>query len=194
MSRNRRDHGNAKGQELRIAELKRQAAQSAGGKMVSWESTALPGDQSEEFWRRVVECETDVSTTDFQRLAESGLDLPHPQAMGDEQLTAKLWEVIRALARMRVFLSETDHLTDRELYAVLWHQVLREDVPMTDCGATSHVNLLSTGSVADTYLYLKHYADDDWRRHWLAQFPDYEMPAHEDPPYSRDRLLPKPHD
>lgn len=192
MTGNRNNRPDPTEQELRIAELKRQVAQTAAGKMMSWESTALPADQREAFWRHVLECETGRSTTDFERLAEAGIEMPEPETMEDEQLTAKLWEVIRALARTRVFLSETDHLSDRELYSLLWHRVLREEVPMDDCGWIAHVGLVSTGGEDDSYLYLKYYADDEWRRNWLAEFPDYELPAHEEPPYCRDRDLPKP--
>ena len=41
-------------------------------------------------------------------------------------------------------------------------------------------------------LYLKYYADDDFRRQWHNDWPSDPIPAHEDPPYDRDRLLPKP--
>lgn len=37
---------------------------------------------------------------------------------------------------------------------------------------------------------MKYYADEETRRQWKNDFPDYEMPEHEDPPYDRDRLLP----
>jgi hypothetical protein len=39
---------------------------------------------------------------------------------------------------------------------------------------------------------MKYYADEDWRRRFQEEFPDFQMPAHGDPPYDRDRLLPQP--
>jgi hypothetical protein len=50
------------------------------------------------------------------------------------------------------------------------------------------------GSETDTYLYLKYYAEDDWRQKWVADFPDYDMPVYENPPFDRDRHLPQPDD
>jgi hypothetical protein len=38
---------------------------------------------------------------------------------------------------------------------------------------------------------MKYYADEGTRRGWLADFPDDEMPPHEEPPYDRDRFLPR---
>jgi hypothetical protein len=196
MKANRPGRDCGKDQKDRIQRLKQRAKKAAGGKLIAWESDALSPDQTEQFWQRVVDFENAPSTTEFQRLTEAGLELPPPEAMEDRKLTAKLWELIGALARIRVFLSQTDHLSERELYAHLYHHVLREEVPLLpdDHDSAWHVDLLGGWSEDDTHLFLKYYADDEWRQDWVARFPDIVMPAHEDPPYDRDRHLPQPYE
>src|SRR5688572_20814205 len=73
-------------------------------------------------------------TTDFKRLTTAGLELPHPDSLNDEQLARKLLEVIDALARMRTFITSTNHLSDRELYTRLWTDTLHDEVPEEDFG------------------------------------------------------------
>jgi hypothetical protein len=87
-------------------------------------------------------------------------------------------------------------LSDRELYEFLWRDALREaikDLPLT---ATSvwHIDLVGSGSAEDTNLYLKYYASEDIRQQWTADFPEDEMPEHEEPPFDRDRHLPQASD
>ena len=194
MSTNHDDGCDNSDPEERIDELKEQAQQAAKGEIISWESDVLPLEQREQFWRHVVEYETAPLITEFRQLTDRGLDLPDPDAIDNEQLTSKLWEVIRALALMRVYICETDHLSDRELYSLLWRDVLRQETSIIpdEPGSAWHIDLLGGCSEMDTYLYLKYYADEESRRHWLADFPDYDMPAHENPPYDRDRRLPRP--
>ena len=137
--------------------------------------------------------ENGPETTLTRELLAAGVELPEPNALPDDELTAKLWEVIRALGRMRVFLDQTDHLTDRELYTYLCREVLPQELPVLDPDPLSawHFDVCETWSDEHTRLFLKHYADDEFRNHWLEEFPDYDMPAHEDPPYDRDRHLPE---
>ena len=187
------DDDEATAQENRIEALKEGARRSAGGPMRSWESDELSADQREDFWRRVVDYENAPLVTDAQRLHDAGIDLPDPDAMDDSQLTAKLWQVIDALASMRVFITSTDHLSDRALYDRLWRHSLREEEPFVP-GSTDHVDLVSTGSEDDIHAWLKYYADERDRQDWLADFPDYVMPAHEDPPFDRDSRLPQAYD
>jgi flagellar biosynthesis GTPase FlhF len=180
--------------EKRIAELKRQAEELTGGKMVEGEMEETPSEVAEQFWEQVVAYEKAPWTTNFKQLEESGMQLPAPETLDDEQLTSKLGELIQRLALLRIFLDETDHLSDRELYTELWSDMLREEVkaaPLDEYSAC-HMSPLGGCSEEDIQLQMKYYADEEWRRHWQEDFPDFPMPDHEDPPYDRDRFLPQP--
>ncbi|MCX6545188.1 MAG: hypothetical protein NTV05_12370 [Acidobacteria bacterium] len=184
-------------EERRIEALKQRAEQLSRGNMVSWMSDAVSLEQQEQFWRRVVEFDEAAgpTTTNFQQLVAAGVELPAPDLVDDEKLTGVLWAVVQGLALLNVFLTNTDHLSDRDLYGALWHRVLRDEVPaLPDVpGSAWHVDLVGTGSEEDIRLYLRYYADEDCRRQWVVDFPDYDVPAHEDPPYDRDGHLPQPH-
>ena len=176
----------------RIDELKRQADELTGGEAAGWKSPDLSPELEEDFLQSIVAYESAPWTTHYQQLEEAGIELPAPETMDDVKLTAKLWEVIEALARMRVFLQSTNHLSDHELYALLWSDVLREEIPEMPFDEYSawHIDLVGSGGDEDIYLWMKHYADEETRRQWMTDWPDYEMPEHEDPPYDRDPHLP----
>jgi hypothetical protein len=181
-------------QEIRINELREAARDAAGGEMTEWESPDCPPEIAEKFWSHVLAYESAEETCHFIQLEERGIALPAPEELDDAALTEKLWEVIHALAGMNVFLSQTDHWSDRELYEHLWHETLREitmDLP-PDSGWTHHIDFLSTGSDEDNELYLKYYADEEWRDQWRRDFPSDTIPPHVDPPHDRDSKLPKP--
>lgn len=180
--------------EKRIEDLKRRAEELCGGKMEVGGPNDCSSETEEAFWQHVVDYEEAPWTTHFHQLESAGVSLPQPDSLNDQELAVKLWEVIHKLALLRVFIEQTDHLSDRELYAHLWSDSLREDTRMLppDPDSAWHIQLLSSGSEEDNQLYLKYYADDDWRQHWREDFPNDPIPTHEDPPYDRDRLLPKP--
>ncbi len=180
--------------EDRIKALKRQAEELSGGQMEAATLDDCPEETEEAFWNYVVEYEKAPWTTNFKQLEDAGVSLPEPESLNDEQLTAKLWEVVRKLALLNVFISQTDHLSDRELYTHLWTDSLREETKALPLAANCicHLEILGGWSEEDTRLYLKHYADEDWRRQWKKDWPKDPIPEHEDPPYDRDRLLPKP--
>ena len=178
----------------RISEIKDRLQQIAGGRMLAAEFDGLDAKTQQVFWERVLDVESTPLTTDFDRLLKAGVALPEPASLDDASVTARLWEVISSLAGMRVFLEDTNHLSDRDLYTHLWHRSLREEIPEQpeDGESVWHVQVLGTDSDDGAYLYLKFYADEKSRTEWQAEWPDYIMPPHEDPPYDRDRHLPQP--
>lgn len=180
--------------DKRIEDLKRRAEELSDGQMEIVTDDGCPAELEESFLNYVVEYEEAPWTTNFEQLETAGVSLPAPDSLNDQELTAKLWEVIDKLALLRIFVEQTDHLSDRELYTHLWTDSLREEtklLPATGNGAY-HIQPLGGCSEEDNRLYLKYYADESWRRHWHKDFPDDPIPEHEDPPYDRDRLLPKP--
>ena len=180
--------------EKRIEDLKRRAEELCGGQMEVGTLDDCSAETEEAFWKQLVDYEEAPWTTHFQQLEKAGVSLPPPDSLKDKELTAKLWEVIQKLALLHVFIEQTDHLSDRELYTHLWTDSLREEtkaLPM-DANSAYHLQMLGSGSEEDNLLYLKYYADDAWRRQWHKEFPGDPIPRHEDPPYDRDRVLPKP--
>ena len=180
-------------QQKRIEKLKRKANEIAGGEMTTMETEDINPDISEAFWQQIVAYESAGFTTHYKQLRDANVELTLPEELDDSVLKSKLWEMIEKLASMRVFIRETDHLSDRELYSLLLNDTLHEQTPAIgfDQYSAWNIDLVSSGSEEDTYLYLKYYADEDWRKQWLSDFPDYVMPPHKDPPYNRDAFLPK---
>jgi len=176
--------------QIRIKELKKRADEISGPHL-SYESEKLPPEIQEAFWQHVISFEQAPRTTLFQKLIDLHVELPAPEEINESELTNKLWEIIYRLAEMKTFIEQTDHLSDRELYTLLWSEILRDGIILvSDDSTRQHIDLVGSGSEQDTFLWLKYYADEETRNSWLKEFPDYEMPPHEDPPYSRDHQMP----
>lgn len=186
------DEQEQRDREIHINELKRQADAISGGQMISGEMEDAPPEVVEQFWERVVDWETAPQTTHMAQLAKMGIDLPAPETMDDATLSAKLWEMLTALGKINVLVEFTDHLSDRELYTYLWSEGLRLETPDLPFDEASHwhIDLVSSGSEEDTEAWLKYYADEETRRDWAKDWPDYVLPEHEDLPYDRDAHMP----
>lgn len=147
----------------------------------------------ESFLKYVDEYESTPMTSYAKELINNKIPLPPPEELTASQLHEKLWEVIKTLAKMRVFLYSTNHLSDRELYIELWNDLLNHEVPCLFYNPNSawHLDILGSGSEADTHLWLRYYATEDERKDWNSEFPEDPIPPCETPPFSRDHLLPR---
>jgi hypothetical protein len=178
--------------EIRIEKMKRELDDLAGGSMSGGFGEVSPSLE-EDFLARVLEFEKAPYDTNFDRLVQLGIAMVPPRELDDMSLHAKLQEVICALAKMRCFLEQTDHLSDRELYEWLWSNGLREETPdLTRLEGAWQTSPIGSGTDEDTAIFLKYYASEEERQHWKEEFLIDPLPARAPLPFDRDRNLPRP--
>jgi hypothetical protein len=177
-------------QEERIAKL-RAELEKLGGSTTTLES--MPADMEEEFLRHVLEYETAEPITLFRLLENAGIQIPAPTDLDEATLSTRLVETIQKLASLGAYLLHTNHLNDRALYEYLYHEGLREETVLfpENPSYAYIIDLTGSGSDNDNLIYLKYYADEANRKQWAHDWPDDPMPDHENPPFDRDRTLPR---
>ncbi len=177
-------------QEKRITRL-REELEKLGGSTTSFE--AMPADLEEEFLRHVLEYESAQPISLFTMLENSGLEIPSSTELSNEKLWPKLKEIIDAMGSLGAYLLHTNHLTDRELYEYLYNEGLREEAVLfpENPSYAYMIDLTGSGSDDDNNTYLKYYADEEHRRQWAQDWPEDRIPDHEDPPFDRDKNLPR---
>ncbi|PWU08229.1 MAG: hypothetical protein C5B50_30015 [Verrucomicrobia bacterium] len=119
-----------------------------------------------------------------------------PSELSDTQLPGRLWELLYAAAARRFFVCSTNHLSDRQLYTLLWDEWLDRvtaDIPLeAETNTTTIVSEHNAIGLMAEEIYMRFYMDEGDRDLWRSTDPDIVFPPHEDPPYDRDRHLPVP--
>ncbi len=111
------------------------------------------------------------------------LTLPHPDTLSNEQLHRMLWETIEKLYGKRIVLDFTDHLSDRQLYTLIFRDILPSPEKKIDLPRNYlHWHCLDDSDEPETWL--RFYANDGERRVW-AQETGLTLPRSEQPPYPR---------
>lgn len=173
----------------RIEQLRQKIREVSGQNPVFGGSPDCPPEVEEAFLERVLEFESSPKKTLVEVLQDIGVELPAPSRLSDVELTAKLWEVIHALLAQFVVLCNTDHLSDRELYTLLWNETLRKEVVMCP-RYRIEIDMTCTGPEEGMPAYLKYYATEEQRRMYAQFHPHFQMPEHVEPPRRRDHLIP----
>jgi hypothetical protein len=125
------------------------------------------------------------------------LELPRPNSLGasetdvegtNAELRDVLWDTIEKLYEKKIVLDFTDHLTDRQLYTMIFRDILPTEEKQM--GAHRHYLHWDCADVGDSAeVWLRYYASLEDREQWLTE-NDEDMPDSEPPPYPRD--LPRP--
>ena len=85
-------------------------------------------EESETYCAMVFDLERSEATTSGRaQLLEHGIVPVPPQELDDPtHLHDELWTILEALAKSGIFLLNTDHLNDRDLYCRLYYKILDE--------------------------------------------------------------------
>jgi len=124
-------------------------------------------------------------------LKERGVALPPAETLSDDELHDSLWNLIRAMADIGMFLQSTDHLSDRQLYEHLTKECLLVRTFLAPDNITfgQHIDIIGGFSNDDIRIYLTYYANEEERESFREGF-EGDFPESLPPPYDRDRLLP----
>lgn len=108
------------------------------------------------------------------------LEIPSPDRLSDEKLTEILNQTIERLFSQRVVLRLTDHLSDRELYKIIYRDVL----PCCEKKIDVPGKCLEWRCIEDNETWLRYYASAVDRRRFQEDH-DIEIPPSETPQFSR---------
>lgn len=186
-------------QALRLGELRAKVDDATGGEFIEVVGENLSMDAQEQFWQNVLAYESAPEGTLLQQLEQTcGLTPPSPHALeSDEAVHEALWQLIRALAKLHVYLHFSNHLSDRDLYKLLYYETLPEErtIMPPELGWNCRIDISEypTPEFPEPYdAYLAYFADDETRERSLQDFPNAPIPPKRTAQFSRDHLLPVP--
>jgi hypothetical protein len=104
--------------------------------------------------------------------------------LDDDQLRQRLWQTIDQLSSKRIILDFTDHLSDRELYALIRRDILPATVKHVDLPDNYFHWDCSGGVGEDATIWLTFYASDEEREEWRLE-NGREPPPRRVPPFPR---------
>jgi hypothetical protein len=112
------------------------------------------------------------------------LALSHPDTLEGFALHEQLWDTIHKLFDKRIVLDFTDHLSDRELYTLIYRDILQSlEKKIESEGNYLHWDCANMGD--DPQIWLRYYASDADRENWADDFPG-PIPERQEPPYRRE--------
>ena len=179
---------------LHLGDLRKEIMDRVGEDSIEVGTENLSMDMQEAFLEHILAFESADDSTFFERLRNEAKFVPVPpeSLASEEQCHAALWDLLKALASLRVYLYGTDHLSDASLYRLLYVEALEGATVTPPAGSewNCRIDAAEFGTAEDpdgTNLWLRYYADEQTRAEWDGEVPPKEMP-----PYDRDRMLPVP--
>ena len=114
------------------------------------------------------------------RWFDTELRPPRPESLDDGDLHLILWDVIQRLFEKRIVLDFTDHLCDRELYTLIFRDILPAREKKLDW-PNNYLHWDCSSSNGDPEAWLRYYATEEEREDWATTYrqplpPKFPMP------------------
>ncbi|WP_231936541.1 hypothetical protein [Bythopirellula polymerisocia] len=111
------------------------------------------------------------------------LELPSPDKLDDEHLHNILQSTIQELFTKNIVLDFTEHLSDRQLYYLIYRDILPSFEKRID-RRTNYLHWDCANVGDDPEIWLRYYATEEERQAWVDETGGYP-PQVDDPPYPR---------
>lgn len=111
------------------------------------------------------------------------LELPSPELLDDDRLRSLLSDTIQELFTKHIVLDFTDHLTDRQLYCLIYRDILPTHEKMIQ-RRNNYLHWDCANIEGDPEMWLRYYASEEERQAWQEETEGY-LPPVEDPPFPR---------
>jgi hypothetical protein len=143
---------------------------------------AMPTRVENEYLASMLEWER-APVLPISRWFRPELRLPRPDDLTDEQLTEVLWDAIEKLYDKRIVLDFTEHLSDRELYYLIYRDILPSlEKKIARQNTFLHWQCIDDSDNAE--IWLRYYASDEEREVW-GEETGATLPPAEPPPFPR---------
>ena len=142
----------------------------------------LPTPRENEFLASMLAWER-APVLEISAWFEPQLTLPRPDGLTDDEIYHRLWKTIHQLYDLRIVLEFTNHLSDRQLYCLIYRDILPSAEKKIDLPKNYlHWHCLDDNNDPETWL--RYYAGPRDRAMWAAA-TNQPLPASETPPYPR---------
>ncbi|MBS0211440.1 MAG: hypothetical protein JSS27_21065 [Planctomycetes bacterium] len=170
-------------QLMRNAQLRDELERYGDESITVLDTRAVPTPVENEFLASMLAWER-APVLPIARWFEPALALPAPDTLDDAPLRDLLWSTIHKLFSKRIVLDFTDHLSDRQLYCLIFRDILPACEKKID-NTESYLHWDCAGVGDDVEVWLRFYASDEEREDWAEQFPEDPIPGRESPPFPR---------
>jgi hypothetical protein len=167
---------------LRNAQLRDELEPLLDESIVRVNPTAMSTRSENEFLESMLEWER-APILPISQWFRPPLVLPHPDRLGQHQLAIVLRATIIKLFEKHIVLDFTDHLSDYQLYAIIFRDILPSNEKMLE-RRTTYLHWDCANIEENPHIWLRYYATLQEREMW-AEENDQPLPPHDDPPFRR---------